>query len=284
MRIAFLGPAGTFSEDALRAAVGGAEIDARPAPTVYEAIRAVAEGEAERALVPFENSIEGAVRSTLDTLAFDAPSVTIAGEHDHPITNSLIAREGVALERVEVVLSHPQASGQCARFIREQLPRAQVRAAASTAEAVREVSASPEPWAALGAASAAHIYGCVVLREGVEDTPDNVTRFVWIAPAGTRSGGEGPWRTTLVFSELGADHPGALVEALTEFSRRQVNLSRIESRPRRRGLGRYMFFIDLDGAEDEPAVAQAIEALRGKAESVRILGSYPVAANGIPGA
>ena len=284
MRIAFLGPAGTFSEDALRAAVGEAEIDARPAPTVYEAIRAVAVGEAERALVPFENSIEGAVRSTLDTLAFDAPSVAIAGEHDHPITNSLIAREAVPLERVEVVLSHPQASAQCARFIREQLPLAEVRAAASTAEAVREVSVSPEPWAALGAASAARIYGCVVLREGVEDAPDNVTRFVWIAPAGTRPGGEGLWRTTLVFSELGADHPGALVEALTEFSRRQVNLTRIESRPRRRGLGRYMFFIDLDGAENEPAVAEAIEALRGKAESVRILGSYPVAANGIPGA
>ncbi len=283
VRVAFLGPAGTFSEDALRAAVGDAEIDAQPAPTVYEAIRAVAEGEAERALVPFENSIEGAVRSTLDTLAFDAPSVTIAGEHDHPITNSLIARQRVPLERIEVVLSHPQASAQCAHFIREQLPQAAVRAAASTAEAVREVSVSPEPWGALGAASAARIYNCVVLREGVEDTPDNVTRFVWIAPTDTRAGGDGPWRTTLVFSELGADHPGALVEALTEFSRREVNLTRIESRPRRQGLGRYMFFIDLDGAEDEPAVAEAIAGLRRKAESVRILGSYPVAANGIPG-
>ncbi len=283
IRIAFLGPAGTFSEDALRAAVGEAEIDARAAPTVYEAIRAVAEGEAERALVPFENSIEGAVRSTLDTLAFEAPSVTIAGEHDHPITNSLIARAELPLERIEVVLSHPQASAQCARFIREQLPRAEVRAAASTAEAVREVSVSKEPWGALGAASAARIYGCVVLREAVEDTPDNVTRFVWIAPGGTKPAGAGPWRTTLVFHELGADHPGALVEALTEFSSREVNLTRIESRPRRRGLGRYMFFIDLDGAENEPAVAEAIEALRRKAESVRILGSYPVVANGIPG-
>ncbi|HXF00700.1 MAG TPA: prephenate dehydratase [Solirubrobacterales bacterium] len=284
IRVAFLGPAGTFSEDALRAAVAGAEIDARPAPSVYEAIRAVADGDADRALVPFENSIEGAVRSTLDTLAFDAPSVTIAGEHDHPIANSLIAREEVPLDQIAVVLSHPQASAQCARFIREQLPKAEVRAAASTAEAVREVSANSEPWGALGAASAARIYGCVVLREGIEDTPENVTRFVWVAPAGTRADGEGPWRTTLVFAELGDDHPGALVEALTEFSRRQVNLTRIESRPRRRGLGRYMFFVDLDGAEDDPAVAEAIEALRHKAESVRILGSYPVGVNGIPGA
>jgi prephenate dehydratase len=283
MRIAFLGPAGTFSEDAMLAAVAGAEIDPRPAPTVYEAIRAVAEGEAERALVPFENSIEGAVRSTLDTLAFDAPSVTIAGEHDHPITNSLIAREKLPLDRIEIVLSHPQASAQCARFVREQLPQAQVRAAASTAEAVREVSVSPEPWAALGAASAARIYRCVVLREGIEDSAENVTRFVWVAPAGTRPDGAGPWRTTLVFAELGDDHPGALVEALTEFSQRDVNLTRIESRPRRRGLGRYMFFVDLDGAEGEPAVAEAIEGLRGKAESVRSLGSYPVSVKGIPG-
>jgi prephenate dehydratase len=282
MRIAFLGPAGTFSEDALRAAIGGVEIDPRPAPTVYEAIRAVAEGEVDRALVPFENSIEGAVRSTLDTLAFEGFAVTIAGEHDHPIRHSLIARTKLPLERIEAVLSHPQASAQCTRFIREELPRAQVLPAASTAEAVRDVGASSEPWAALGAASAARIYDCEVLREGVEDTPDNVTRFVWIAPAGTRPAGGGPWRTTLIFSELGADHPGALVEALTEFSSREVNLTRIESRPQRRGLGRYMFFCDLDGSEDEQAVAEAIEALRGKAESVRILGSYPVATNGVP--
>lgn len=282
-RVAFLGPAGTFSEDALLAAVGGAAIDPLPRPSVYAAIRAVAEGEAERALVPFENSIEGAVRSTLDTLAFEAEGVTIAGEHDHPIRHSLIARNEIPLERVAVVLSHPQASAQCARFIREQLRQATVRAAASTADAVRSVASGEEPWAALGAASAARIYDCVVLREGVEDNPENVTRFVWIAPAGTRPSGAGPWRTTLVFSELGADHPGALVEALTEFSSREVNLTRIESRPLRQGLGRYMFFCDLDGAADDEPVAEAIRALRGKAESVRLLGSYPIAANGIPG-
>jgi len=284
IRVAYLGPAGTFSEDALRAAAGETELAPLPSPTVYDAIRAVADSDVERALVPFENSIEGAVRSTLDTLAFEGEAVTIAGEHDHPIRHSLIARCEMPFQGIEVVLSHPQASSQCARFIREELPRAEVRAAASTAEAVRMVAESPGWWAALGAASAADIYACVVLRRGIEDNPDNVTRFVWVAPAGTRPAGEGPWRTTLVFSELGADHPGALVEALTEFSSRQVNLTRIESRPLRRGWGRYMFFIDLDGAANEPAVATAIEALRGKAESVRILGSYPIAADGIPGA
>jgi prephenate dehydratase len=282
--VAFLGPEGTFSEDALLAAAGDAAVDPVPRPSVYAAIRAVAEGEVQRALVPFENSIEGAVRSTLDTLAFEAEGVTIAGEHDHPIRHSLIARSEMPLERVAVVLSHPQASAQCARFIREELPQAAVRAAASTADAVRSVAVGDEPWAALGAASAARIYGCIVLRQGVEDNPANVTRFVWIAPAGTRPSGAGPWRTTLVFSELGADHPGALVEALTEFSSRDVNLTRIESRPLRQGLGRYMFFCDLDGGAGEEPVAEAIQALRGKAESVRILGSYPIVANGIPGA
>lgn len=283
MRVAYLGPAGTFTEDALRNAAAGAELEPLPSPSVYEAIVAVPGGRAERAFVPFENSIEGAVRSTLDTLAFDASGVAIVGEHDYPIRHCLIAREPIALGDVEVVLSHPQASAQCARFIRERLPGAELRAAASTAEAVRIVSERSEPWAALGAASAASLYGCAILEDGVEDEPDNVTRFVWVAPEGTRPVGDGPWRTTFVFAELGEDRPGALVDALAAFSDRGVNLTRIESRPRRRGLGRYMFFCDCEGAAESPEVTAAIDELRGRAESVRVLGSYPVATSGIPG-
>lgn len=276
MRVAYLGPPGTFTEDALRdASAGGGEIEAVAYPSIYAAVAAVAAGEAERAFVPFENSIEGAVRSTLDTLAFDAEGVSIVGEHDLAISHCLIARTELALEQVAVVISHPQGTAQCARFIRDELPGAEVRAAASTADAVRMVSESEEPWAALGARSAAELYGATVLRDGVEDEPDNVTRFVWIAPEGTEASGEGPWRTTLIFSELGADKPGALVEALGAFSDRGVNLTRIESRPRRRGLGRYMFFVDLEG-KAEGLIAEAIDDLRGKAESVRVLGTYPV--------
>jgi prephenate dehydratase len=283
MRISYLGPAGTFTEDALREAMGDADAEIVPAPNVYDAIRAVDSGSADRALVPFENSIEGAVRSTLDTLAFDTPSVTIVGEYDHPIRHSLIARTQLPLSEITTVLSHPQASAQCARFIRENLPGAEVRAVASTAEGVRRVSESEGRWAALAARSAAALYGCAVLADGVEDGPDNVTRFVWIAPADTLAFGEGPWRTTLVFAELGEDHPGALVDALVEFSSRGVNLTRIESRPRRRGLGRYMFFCDLEGSAEDPVVAEAIDGLRTKAESVRTLGSYPVNMAGVPG-
>ena len=134
-----------------------------------------------------------------------------------------------------------------------------------------------EPWAAIGARAAAELYGGTVLEEGIEDEAANVTRFVWIAPAGAEPRGGGAWKTSLVFAELGEDHPGALVDALREFSSREVNLTRIESRPLRLGLGRYMFFCDLEGAVADDAVAEAIEALRGKAESVRVLGSYPSA-------
>ncbi len=282
MKVSYLGPPGTFTEDALRAAADGQRIEESPAATIYDAIIAVEDGSAERAFVPFENSIEGAVRSTLDTLALDTTGVEIVGEHDFPIRNCLIARSEIPLGEIEAVYSHPQASAQCSRFLREQLPEAEIRVAPSTADAVRQVSESDQPWAALGAASAAQRYGCTILLDGVEDEADNETRFVWIAPQGTEPEGDGTWKSSLVFSELGEDHPGALVEALAEFSNREVNLTRIESRPLRRGLGRYMFFIDLEGRSTEGAVAEAIEALRQKAESVRVLGSYPLQARGVP--
>src|SRR3954447_25375337 len=284
MRIAYLGPRGTFSEDALEAAIGDQDVEPAPAATVYDAIQAVRAGEADRALVPFENSIEGAVTATLDTLAFDADGVTLVGEYDLPIRHCLIAKREMPLDQIEVVVSHPQPSAQCARFIRENLPQAEVRAALSTAEAVRTVADSDQPWAALGAESAAGLYGAAVLRDGVEDEPDNITRFVWVAPEGTIPSGSGPWRTSLVFSELGEDHPGALVDALQVFSDRDVNLTRIESRPLRRGLGRYQFFLDTEGAADQDPLASAIDTLRSKAETVRVLGSWPIAAPpGVPG-
>ena len=278
MRIAYLGPAGTFTEDALRDALEpGVEFERLRTATIHEAILAVEHGEAERALVPFENSIEGSVRGTLDALAFDAEKVTIVGEHDFAVRAMLLARGSRDLEEIAVVLSHPQPLAQCARFLRENLPGVELRTVSSTAEAVRLVSESEQPWAAIGAHSAAELYGCTILREGIEDEANNVTRFVWIAPEGAEPSGGDDWKTSLVFSELGEDHPGALVNALREFSSREVNLSRIESRPLRLGLGRYMFFCDLEGALTDPPVTEAIEALRSKAESVRVLGSYPTA-------
>ena len=256
MRIAYLGPAGTFTEDALREALGETEFEAIHAATVYEAIIAVERGDAERALVPFENSIEGSVRATLDTLAFDVEAVTIVGEYDYAVRPCLIAARELGLEEVDrgplppaaacpVRPLHPRAAPGC---------RASGRAAAPPRLSARWAGrASPGPrWARR---RRRELYGCVVLREGVEDVAGNVTRFVWIAPAGTEPEGTGAWKTSLVFAELGEDHPGALVEALLEFSSREVNLTRIESRPLRQGLGRYMFFVDLEGRAGEPPVA-----------------------------
>jgi prephenate dehydratase len=275
MRIAYLGPAGTFTEDALGEAASG-EFEPLRTATIHDAILAVERGDADRALVPFENSIEGSVRGTLDTLAFEAEAVTIVGEHDYAVRAHLIAREAVELDAIEAVLSHQQPLAQCARFLREQLTGVELRSVSSTAAAVRMVAESIRPWAAIGSRAAASLYGCEILREGIQDEADNVTRFVWIAPAGTVPEEGDSWKTSLVFSELGEDHPGALVNALREFSDREINLSRIESRPLRSGLGRYMFFCDLEGAESDELVAAAIAQLRSKADSVRILGSYPV--------
>jgi prephenate dehydratase len=275
MRVAYLGPAGTFTEDALGEAWASGELEPLRTATIPDAILAVQNGGAERALVPIENSIEGSVRPTLDTLAFEADAVTIVGEYDFPVHIHLIGREGVGMAEVEAVLSHPQPLAQCARFLRATLPEVEQRSVSSTAAAVRMVSESARPWAALGGRAAAQLYGCALLREGVEDESGNVTRFLWIAPAGTEAAGEGPWKTSLVFSELGEDHPGALVEALAVFSDRGINLNRIESRPMRQELGRYMFFIDLEGALGDEVVQAAVGELHRKAGTVRVLGSYP---------
>jgi prephenate dehydratase len=275
MRIAYLGPAGTFTEDALGEAGAPEDFEPLRTATVHDAILAVEQGKADRALVPFENSIQGSVRGSLDAIAFEAQAVTIVGEHDYRVRVHLIAREGVQLDQIEAVLSHSQPLAQCAHFLRDRFPEVELRSVSSTAAAVRMVSQSERPWAALGARAAAELYGCELLMEGVEDQSDNITRFVWIAPPGTEPIGEGPWKTSLVFSELGQDHPGALVDALSEFSSREINLTRIESRPLRQGLGRYMFFCDLEGAADDEIVAEAISELRNKAASVRILGTYP---------
>jgi len=277
MRVAYLGPEGTFSEEALLAAPGAADVEPVPLPTHYETVMAVHERTVDRALVPIENSLEGSVNATLDALAIETEDVIIVGETIHPIRHCLIARTALAFDEIETVVSHPQANAQCARFVRDRLANARVIATNSTADAVRIVAETDAPWAALGNRLAAELYGCEILRAGVEDVPENETRFVWLAPAGTAVDSHGPWKTSLVFWGIGAQSPGWLVRCLSEFAFRGVNLSKIESRPRKQGLGRYMFFLDLEGRDHDEAVAEAIEALRAQTDVVRVLGSYPAA-------
>ncbi|MGI9184561.1 MAG: prephenate dehydratase [Solirubrobacteraceae bacterium] len=286
MRAGYFGPEGTWTHEALLAASQGAELELVAYPTIYDAVMAVHGGEVPRALVPIENSLEGSVNATLDALAMETEDVSILGEVVHPIRHCLIARTELELSEIEVVISHPQASGQCARFIRARLPGAQVMAGSSTAEAVRQVADHQGPWAALGTRVAAERYRCQVLRAGVEDIPDNETRFVWLGPAGDPPGGPaagpaaavGPWKTAIVFWGVGSEAPGWLVACLSEFASRGVNLTRIESRPRKQGLGRYMFFIDLEGRDTEPHVAASLEKMREHVEVLRVLGTFPGAA------
>jgi prephenate dehydratase len=284
VRIGYFGPAGTFTEEALISALGPdgrADAELVPIATIYDVVMAVHDRTVEQALVPIENSLEGSVNATLDSLAMETEDVAIVGEVVHPIQHCLIARTALELGDIEAVVSHPQATAQCARFIRQRLPTARVMTGSSTAEAVRLVAEHDGPWAALGNRLAADLYGCVVLRAGVEDVASNETRFVLLAHADAESGGDaslrGPWKTAIVFWGVGSEAPGWLVRCLSEFADREVNLTRIESRPRKQGLGRYMFFVDLEGRNTEPHVAAAIARLRDHVEALRVLGSYPAA-------
>jgi prephenate dehydratase len=282
VRVAFLGPEGTFSEEALFSSLDPSQreaLDPTPLPTIYDCVTAVEEGRADSAIVPIESSVEGSVNATLDALVFETDAVRIVGEVVHPVRHCLIARTELPFERIERVVSHPQASGQCARFLRERLANAEVVSAASTADAVRIVAESIAPWAALGTQLAADLYGCVVLEAGVEDLEGNETRFVWLS----RHSGELrtvnrelPLKTSIAFWGL-ADSPGSLVAVLQEFAGRGVNLSKIESRPRKQGLGRYVFFADLEGGEAEPRIEEALAAVRRSVETLRVLGCYPAA-------
>jgi prephenate dehydratase len=285
MRVAYLGPEGTFTQEALISATAGQDgLEMVPQATIYDTVMAVHFGSVQRALVPIENSLEGSVNATLDTLAMETEDVAILGEVVQPIRHCLIARTALELSEIETVVSHPQATGQCGRFIRTRLPHATVLTGASTAEAVRTVAEHDGPWAALGNRLAAERYQCHVLRAGVEDVPDNETRFVWLgplgAPPGIPGGGDpalGPFKTAVVFWGMGSEAPGWLVHCLSEFASREVNLTRIESRPRKQGLGRYMFFLDLEGRDTEPHVADALAGLRAHVEVLRVLGSFPAA-------
>ena len=278
IRVGFLGPAGTYSEEALRASAQDA-VEEVPYPTIYEAVMAVETGDVDRSVVPIENALEGAVAVTLDTLALEAGGVRIVAEVVHPVHHCVVAARPLDLADVTRVVSHPQATAQCARFLRGRLPHAELVIAASTADAVLSVRDASEPVVALGSRLAAELYGCRVLEADVEDHPDNATRFVWLAPATDAhepAGGQAT-RTSIVFWGGGDQAPGWLVDVLRELSDRGVNLTRIESRPRRTALGRYMFFADLDGGAGRPPVSAALEALGARVEVLRVLGSYTIA-------
>lgn len=270
--IAFLGPEGTFTHAALLALPAAAGATLRPLPTVPAAIDEVRGGRADSALVPLENSVEGAVPATLDELADGAPLV-IAEETYLGVAFDLLVRPGTVLAEVHTVATHAHAEAQVRAWLRATLPDAQVRLVGSTAGGAAAVAAG-EFDAAVSATAAGQLYGLQALVHDVADTPGAVTRFVLLTRPATPPPPTGNDRTTLV-AYLREDHAGALLDILTEFATRGVNLTRIESRPTKAGIGDYCFSIDCEGHVAEPRVGDALAALHRVCADVRYLGSYP---------
>jgi len=267
--LAYLGPQGTFAEQAARALDPAADLVS--VASVAAAIDAVRAGDVDGACVPVENSVEGSVPATLDSLAEAEPVVAVA-EHVLPIRFSVLVRPGTAPGEVRTVATHPHAAAQVRRWIAEHLPAAATVLTASTSAAAVAVVDGNADAAVCAPVAAAH-YALHELATGVHDIGDAETRFLLLRRPGTLPGRTGTDRTSLV--AVAADRPGALLEVLAEFALRAINLTRIESRPTKGRLGEYRFFLDCDGHVADPAVGDALAELHRRCHSVRFLGSYP---------
>jgi len=269
-RIGVLGPEGTYSEKAAilwsKRRPAGQEASMVYFKDFEEVLEAVQSGQVDEGIVPVENSLEGAVTSVMDLLL--SKNVVIVGEVNLPIRHCLVGRgEG----EIRVILSHPQALAQCRQYLREHYPHAEIRTTGSTSHAAR-LSQEFAEMAAIAGQDTAERYGLHILAREIQDASDNVTRFIVAARDEAKATGKD--KTSLIIY-LDKDRPGALFYILEEFAKRGINLTRIESRPSRKGLGDYYFYIDLQGHRQEQDVAEAIEAIKEKAAMVRVLGSYP---------
>jgi prephenate dehydratase len=272
-RYAYLGPEGTFTEAALLGWLGGQSADLVACTTVTAALDAVRGGDVVGAMVPLENSVEGSVSATLDALAGGEPLVILAEAHV-PVSFSLLARPGTELASVSRVTTHPHAEAQCRGWLSRHLPGLRVLPAASTAAAAAAVADPDGPYdAAIAAPLAGQVYGLTPLAEGIGDNAGAETRFVLVGRPQPPEPATGADKTSLVVY-IGEDHPGALLELLTEFAVRGVNLTRIESRPTGGGIGDYFFSIDIEGHVDDARVGEALMGLRRVCADVRYLGSY----------
>lgn len=270
-KIAFLGPQGTFTEEAaLRlAALPGMEAELLPRPLIEDCAESVEDGAADYGVVPLENSLEGSVNVTLDVLTTSA-ELQIVAELVLDIEHCLLAAGGTIGE-VRRIYSHPQALAQCRRYLRRHFPGMEITSVSSTAEAASVISKSGPGSAAIGSRRAAHSYNLQVLAAGIQDN-GNRTRFVVFAKHGKSLGR--PVKTSLLFVVKNA--AGSLYRVLQAFAVHNVNLTRIESRPAKSQLGDYIFFVDLDGTPDEPAVKLAVREAADEAVLLKLLGTYPI--------
>ena len=268
-KIAYLGPAGTFTEEAALLYDSRAEL--LPLSTIPAVASAVETGMADEGVVPIENSLEGSVSATLDLLIHES-SLLIRRELVLPINHCLLVKPGTKAHEVRAVYSHPQALGQCRHFLDKCFPKAEAVAALSTAAAVEEMLASKVPAAAIATQRAAELYGVEILAKGIQDQASNVTRFVVLAQNDHPPTGNDKTSICFYFAE---DKPGVLASVLAEFAQRNINLTKIESRPSKESLGKYFFLVDMDGHRYNPLIGSALEGVVAKTAQFKIFGSYP---------
>lgn len=269
IRLAYLGPPGTYTEEAALKYAPGAELIS--VPSIGAVAEAVHRGVADEGVVPIENSLEGSVNDTVDLL-IQEETLFIRQELVLEVVHCLIVRSGTKLEEIEVVYSHPQALAQCRGWLDNRVPGAQRMGSLSTAAAVEQVLNTDAKAAAVGTQRAAGLYGAEVLAQGIQDSVVNMTRFVVLAFEDHEPTGQD--KTSLCFS-FADDRAGLLFGVMAEFASRNINLAKVESRPTKETLGRYIFLIDLEGHRQDQLVSEALTMVKNLAGTIRILGSYP---------
>lgn len=274
MTVAYLGPRGTFAERAARRLTQSEATELRPASSVVAALDLVRAGEVASAVVPIENSIEGSVSGTLDELSA-SPALRIIAEVAVPVRFTLMARTPLSLSQITAVGTHPHGAAQCRRWLHDNLPGASVEPTSSTAGAAQQLA---EGTAGFDAAIADHLaaehFDLVSVVDDIADNPEAATRFVQVAPPGPPNAPTGADKTSLLLF-MNANRSGALLEILTEFAVRDINMTRLESRPTRKQLGEYCFSVDIDGHVADERVGEALIGLRRACADVVFLGSYP---------
>jgi len=268
-RLAYLGPPGTFTQEA--AFRYDADAKQEPFPSIPAVATAVSSGMADEGVVPIENSLEGSVTYTLDLLIQES-SLQIRHELVLPIEPCLMTVEGTERAGIQAIYSHPQALAQCRGFLERCFPKAEHLASLSTSAAVQDMKESKVSAAAIAPRLSAELYGAQIIARGIQDNPNNVTRFVILAHSDNPPTGRD--KTSLCFS-FAEDTSGLLCRALGEFSQRNISLTKIESRPTKNLLGRYFFLIDCEGHKEDPLVKEAIHGLEAMCSMLKIFGSYP---------
>ena len=276
VKIAYLGPAGTYSDEAARrfARRMGAEAELVECPSISTVFEQVDRGRADFGVVPTENSLEGSVTATLDNFAFSSTACKL-GEEVLPLHHSLVAAPGTDRAAIRAIASHPQGLAQCRRYLAEHFPSVEQIATASTAESAR-IAAAGDGVAGIANEFAARLYGVEILEAEIEDHFGNETSFALIGRQGAPAAFDGERYKTSLALFMKEDKPGTLLMILSEVAFAGLNMTMIQSRPTKQGLGDYMFFVDIEGRESDPNVQTALNCLRLKLREVKVLGSYPV--------